>query len=175
MAINGLGSAGGFDLSKMASNIASRMVKNLDANKDGSIDKKEFVAGLTAKGISADEAGKQFDSIDTKKAGKISQADIESAIKANGGRGGPRPGGPPPGGPPPGGGPGGGQGAGGTGKAGSASTTSSSTTYDAKDLNKDGSVTAEEELIYDLKHPAVASTEQRSTTQNLGNNVNVTA
>ena len=170
MAINGIGSAGGFDLSKMASNIASRMVKNLDANKDGSIDKKEFVAGLTAKGISADEAGKQFDSIDTKKTGKISQADIESAIKANGGKGAP-----PPGGPPPGGGPKGGKGAGGAAQAGGASTTSSSKSYDAKDLNTDGTVTAEEELVYDLKHPAVATTDKGTTTQNLGNNVNVTA
>ena len=170
MSINGIGSASGFDLSKMASNIASGMVKNLDTDKDGSIDKKEFVAGLTAKGISADEAGEQFDSIDTKKTGKISQADIESAIKANGGRGGP-----PPGGPPPGGGPEGGSGPGGAVKAGGESTTSSSKSYDAKDLNKDGTVTADEELIYDLKHPAIASTDSGATTQKLGNNVNTTA
>jgi len=165
MSINGIGSAGGFDLSKMASTIASKMVKNLDTNKDGSIDKKEFVSGLTAKGISADEAGKQFDNIDTKHTGKINQADIESAIKVSDGKGRP----------PPGGRPTGGQPSGGTGQTGGSSTTNSSKTYDKRDLNKDGTVTAEEQLVYDFKHPAVASTDQKTTTQKLGSNVNVTA
>jgi Ca2+-binding EF-hand superfamily protein len=162
MSISGIGRSGGFDISKMASTIASDMVKKFDANGDGSIDKKEFVSGLAAKGVSADVAAKQFDSIDAKKTGKINQTDIESAIKA--GKGGPPPGGRPPGGMPPGG----------AGKAGASSTASSSKTYDKKDLNQDGTVTAEEELIYDLKNSAATSADEKTTTQKAGN-INVTA
>ena len=174
MSVSGIGSPGGFDVSKMASTIASKVVKNLDSNGDGTLDKKEFVAGLTANGVSAADAAKQFDSIDTKKTGKISQADIESAIKASVGNGGPPPGGKA--GPPPGGGPAGGPPPGGAGKAGgSTSTGASSKTYDKMDLNQDGTVSSVEELVYELKHSAVASSDSKPSAQKLGNNINVTA
>jgi len=62
------------------------------------------------------------------------------------------------------------------------STTSSSTkTYDKKDANKDGVVSAAEELAYDLKHPlAVQNTNATqetpsSTNPTSGNSVNLTA
>ena len=72
----GSGGAGGFDISKMAASVASRMMNQLDTNKDGKLDKAEFVSGLVAKGVSADAASKQFDAIDTKKTGTITKADI---------------------------------------------------------------------------------------------------
>jgi hypothetical protein len=174
MSVSGIGSPGGFDVSKMASTIASKVVKNLDSNGDGTLDKKEFVAGLTANGVSAADAAKQFDSIDTKKTGTISQADIESAIKVSIGNGGPPPGGK--GGPPHSGGPTGGPPPSGAGQAGGSSTTgASSKTYDKKDLNQDGTVSSVEELVYDLKHGAVSSSNNKPSAQTLGSNINVTA
>ena len=172
MSISGIGSGGGFDVSKMASTIASKMVKNLDTNSDGTLDKNEFVAGLTANGVSAADAAKQFDSIDTKKTGKITQADIESTIKNSIANGGPPPGGKS--GPPPGGAPAGGSAKGGTGQAG-ASSSSSSKTYDKMDLNQDGTVTSIEEMTYELKHLNASSSDNKTTTQQIGSNVNVKA
>jgi EF hand len=154
----GGGGFGGVDLSKMASHMASKMMNDLDTNKDGSIDKKEFVAGLTAKGISADEASKQFDAIDAQKNGKISKTDIESAIK-NGTvkplRGGHQPGGaPPPGGQPPAGG--------------------ATKSYDPADTNKDGTVSAQEALVYSLTHSTSSnSTSTATQTDQLGSSVNI--
>ena len=173
MSINGIGSAGGFDVSKMASTIASKVVKDLDTNGDATVDKKEFVAGLAANGVSATDAGKQFDSLDTKKTGKITQADIESAIKNSTGKNGPPPGSK--GGPPPGGDSASGHPQGGAGPAGGASKTSSAKTYDKMDSNQDGTVTTVEELTYELKHLNVSASGNKTPTQKLGNNVNVTA
>jgi Ca2+-binding EF-hand superfamily protein len=131
MSVSGIGRSGGFDASKMA----SKIVKELDKNGDGSLDKAEFTKGMAAKGISEVEAAKKFDSIDTKKTGKISQSDIETDIKSNVKQGGGASGGRPPSG----------------GKPGGASE-SSSTSYDVKDTNKDGTVSAAEELVYEIKH-----------------------
>lgn len=170
MSISGIGSPGGLDVSKMASTIASKVVKNLDSNGDGTLEKKEFVAGLTANGISAADAAKQFDSIDTKKTGKISQTDIESAIKSSIAKGGPPPGGK--NGPPPGGGAAGGHGPGGAGQTGGSATTSTKT-YDKEDINQDGTVTSAEALVYALKHPAEASSSNKTPTEKPGSNVNV--
>jgi Ca2+-binding EF-hand superfamily protein len=141
MSISGIGSSGGFDVSKMASNMATQMVKRSDTNGDGSLDKSEFTKALTDMGVSADEASKKFDSIDKNKTGKISQSDIESDIKDTVKKGGGPSGGPPPGS---------------AGKAGG-SKSSSSTSYDVKDTNKDGTVSAAEELIYDMKHDVASS------------------
>jgi len=169
MAIGAIGSSGGFDVSQMASKMAASMVKNLDTSGDGSIDKAEFVKGLTAKGVSADQAGKRFDAIDTKHTGTISQGDIEASIKAKAGQKSPSAGGPPKGGPPAGGAPAGGA------PAGSAAT-SSTKTYDKKDANKDGTVSATEEMIYQLSHvdPSSAGTKKTSA-QKVGQNVDVMA
>ncbi|MCH8617486.1 EF-hand domain-containing protein [Undibacterium sp. TS12] len=174
MSVNGIGGAGGaraFDPSAFS----ARIVKKFDSNGDGSLDKDEFVKGLTAKGISAEDAAKKFDEIDTQKTGKITQADIEADIKSHKGD---RPhGGKPPEGAPPAGGPGG------AGNAGGASGASSTKTYDAKDLNKDGTVSAAEELVYEITQAvqsAKATTSSStvsatSSSQKLGNNVDVQA
>jgi Ca2+-binding EF-hand superfamily protein len=132
MSIGAIGSSAGFDVSKMA----SKIVKDIDKNGDGSIDKSEFTTGLVSKGMSAEDAAKKFDSIDTKKTGKISQADIETDLKANAKKIGGHSGLPPAGG----------------GKAGGATQGSDSKTYDVKDTNKDGTVSAMEELIYEIKN-----------------------
>jgi hypothetical protein len=154
-AISSSSGSGGFDVSKMA----SKIVKDLDANADRTIDKAEFTKGMAAKGMSADEASKKFDSVDTKKTGKITQSDIETDLKNN------APKGPPP--------------SGGAGKPGGASS-SSSTTYDVKDTNKDGTVSAMEELVYEIKNAAKSSSKTGdssisvSAKQKIGSVVDVT-
>ena len=60
-------------------------------------------------------------------------------------------GGPPPGGAPPGGAPKGG--AASSGASGTSDSSSSTKVYDKKDVNKDGKVSAQEEVAYDLAHP----------------------
>jgi hypothetical protein len=149
------GGAPGFDPAKGASQIASRMMRELDTDKSGTIDKKEFVSGLVAKGSSAEEAGKQFDAIDTKKTGTIDKADIESALKAGQLK-------PPAGGRPPGG-------AGHAGGAGAAGG-GSSKTYDPADTNEDGKVSIQESLVYDLSHQAQLGTTNTDAAK-LGTNV----
>jgi len=165
MSINGIVSGGGFDISKVASDIATKVIKKVDTNGDGSIDKKEFVAGMTAKGMSADEAGKRFDSIDSKHTGKITKADIESAIKTSFSAGGP----------PSGGRPAGAHARGGTRQTAASLTAGGSKTYDKKDTNKDGTVSAAEELAYGLAHPAATEDTGKAAPQDIGSNVNVTA
>jgi hypothetical protein len=159
MSISAIGSSsgsGGFDVSKMA----SKIVKDVDANGDGDIDKAEFTKGMTAKGMSADEASKKFDSIDTKKTGKITQSDIETDLKSNAPKGSPP--------------------SGGAGKSGGASS-SSSTTYDVKDTNEDGKVSDMEELVYEIKNSAKSSSETNdssasaSAKQKIGSVIDVTA
>ena len=135
MSISAVSSSSGFNFSKMA----SKITKDLDANGDGSVDKSEFTKGMTAKGMSEEDAASKFDSIDTKKTGKITASDIETDLKNN-----PPPKGDAPSGPPP---------SGGAGKSGGTSS-SSSTTYDVKDTNKDGKVSAMEELVYEIKNAA---------------------
>jgi len=173
----GSGSGGGFDLSKLASQMAPRMMSDLDPNNTGKVAKDQFVSGLTSKGVSSADATRMYDSIDTKKTGSIGKSDIEAAIKngnlkppSGGPRGAGKPGGPGgPGGAPKAGGSGG---PGGAAKAGGAS--SSSTTYDAADTNKDGVVSAQEALIYSLKHLSVSTTNKADSSR-LGQNVDMMA
>lgn len=161
-------SLGSFDPSKMASNVASRMMDSLDNDKSGNISKDEFVSGMTSKGLSSTNAQKMYDSIDTKQNGSITKTDIESAVKSGALK--PSGGNPPPssggsGGAGRAGGSAGGQGG---GANGASSTSSSSENYDAADTNKDGTVSAQETLIYDLKHPSLSET---SDSSKLGQNV----
>jgi Ca2+-binding EF-hand superfamily protein len=144
----------------MVSKVASKMMSDLDSNKDGSISKDEFVSGMTSKGMSSVDAGKMYDAIDTKKSGAITKSDIESAVKSGALK-------PPSGGrpPPPSGGSGG---AGGGG--GASGTSSSSKSYAAADTNKDGTVSAQEALVYSLKHPSLSKSETSDSSQ-LGQNV----
>jgi hypothetical protein len=169
MSVSGISSAGGVS----PSNMATKIMKDIDANGDGSVDKAEFTKAMASHGVSEADAAKKFDSIDTKKTGKITQSDIEADIKNNVKAGGGAPDGPPPNGPPPGG----------ASKAGGASQTST-TSYDVKDTNKDGSVSAMEALVYEIKHASqstsktseVDSNEATKSSANtkIGSNVDVT-
>jgi hypothetical protein len=47
--------------------------------------------------------------------------------------------------------------------AASSSSSSSTKTYDKKDTNKDGTVSAYEELVYDMKHPATQDNDGNGT------------
>jgi Ca2+-binding EF-hand superfamily protein len=139
--IGSIGSSDGYDPTTTASQIASKMMKDLDANGDGSINKAEFVSGMKTKGVSEVDAAKLFDSIDTKGSGKITQSDIETAINKQGSllnvrmhsRGGGRMSGEAP--------------AGG----------SPIKVYDPRDLNQDGKVTAEEARRYAAKYPRLSN------------------
>jgi Ca2+-binding EF-hand superfamily protein len=152
MSISSTGAVSGLAPSQMVSKMANRMMKELDTNSDGGIDKKEFVAGLKNEGISATDAERIFDSIDTKGTGKISQADIESSMKKMGGT-------------PPGGS--GGKPPSGahesTGSKGS-SQTSSTKVYDKKDTDEDGTVSFQEEVAYDAVHPEEITKSQDTDT-----------
>ena len=152
-----------FDPAKGAARFAAKVFTDLDADKDGKVNKDEFVSGLQSKGVSAEDATKQFDAIDTQKTGSITQSDLETAIKS-GTFAPPRPSGDAGGAGGAGGAQGahGGQGAGGArgagggggGGAGGVSGSSSSTkTYEAADTNKDGTVSAQEQLVYSIAHP----------------------
>ena len=174
MSISSVGKSNvaGFDPTKMASMMASKMMKDLDPNNTGKVTKDQFISGMAAKGVSSADATKMYDAIDTKKTGSIGKSDIETAIKSGnlkpqpaGSQGGPQgPGGP---GKHGGGGPGG---PGGAGKSGSAN--SSSTTYAAADTNQDGVVSVQEAAIYAMKHPSVSNTDTTKTDPSkLGNNV----
>lgn len=159
-AISGTSSAGSagatsFDPAKGAARIANKVFGEMDADKDGNVKKEEFVSGLQSKGVSADDAAKQFDAIDTQKNGAITKTDLEMAIKS-GTFAPPRPAegaqGAQGGGKPQGAGGGGGGGGGGAGPVGGAS--SATKTYEAADANEDGTVSQQEELVYSISHPS---------------------
>ncbi len=161
----GSGGSGGFDTSKMASMMASKMMSDLDPNSTGKVTKDQFVSALESKGVSEADATKMYSSIDTKNTGSITKSDIETAIKNGNLK-------PPSGGPR--GGPGGAGASGGASQSGSAATTSTKT-YDKEDLNQDGTVTSLEALVYELKHPAEASSDSKTSTEKSGSNVDVKA
>jgi Ca2+-binding EF-hand superfamily protein len=153
------------DPAARASRIAAKMVKELDANQDGSINKKEFVTGLAAKGVSAEDAAKQFDAIDTQKTGSIGKAEISTAIQSGALK-------PPPGGRPAGGGEVGGERGGGKSGAAGAAGGAAQKTYDPADTNQDGKVSEQEAVVYSQKQAQHAA--QRTDPGKLGNNVDQT-
>jgi hypothetical protein len=153
-----------FDPAKGAARFAAKVFGDMDSDKDGKVNKEEFVSGLTSKGVSTEDATKQFEAIDKQKSGSITQSDLETAIKsgdftppkppagtggAEGAQGGAKPAG-------------GAGGAGGTGGASSAAKT-----YEAADKNEDGSVSAQEQLVYNISHPS----EKISDSSKIGGNI----
>lgn len=164
-AISGVSGGAGaisFDPAKGAARIANKVFGEMDADKDGKVKKEEFVSGLESKGVSADDAAKQFDAIDKQKTGSITKTDLETAIKsgdfappkpAEGGASAAQGGGKP-------------HGAGGGGGASAAS--SATKTYEAADTNEDGTVSQQEELVYSISHPS----ESASDPSKIGGNIN---
>jgi hypothetical protein len=159
-----------FDPAKGAARFASKVFGDLDKDKDGKVNKDEFVSGLESKGVSADDATKQFDAIDTQKNGSITKSDLETAIKsgtftpprptegAQGAQGG---------GKPHGAGGAGGHGGGGGGAGGVSGASSATKTYEAADTNQDGTVSSEEELVYSNSHPSATT----SDASKIGSNI----
>jgi hypothetical protein len=156
MSIGSIGSSTAFDPTQMA----AKFFKKADANGDGSIDKSELKTMLSngpkGKSMSDADVDKIFSTIDTNGDGKIDEAENATQMKKmGGGKDGP----PPSGGMPPGG----------ASKAAGGSQ-SSSKVYDSRDTNKDGTVSYQEQLDYDLKHPQEADSatdaQQSSTRYN---------
>jgi hypothetical protein len=156
-----------FDPSKGAARFASKVFGDLDKDKDGKVNKDEFVSGLESKGVSADDATKQFDANDTQKNGSITQSDLETAIKS-GNFTPPRPtGGAEGGAKPHAAGGAGGHGGGGGGAGGVSSASSATKTYEAADTNQDGTVSSQEELVYSNSHPSATT----SDASKIGSNI----
>lgn len=165
---SGSASAATFDPSKGAARFASKVFNDIDTDKDGKVNKDEFVSGLESKGVSADDATKQFEAIDTQKSGSITKDDLESAIKS-GAFTPPRPSGGAGGAEGAQGQAGGARGAGGAG-GGGAGGVSATKTYEAADKDQDGTVSQQEQLVYDLSHPN-ASSSSSSDASKIGTNV----
>lgn len=163
--VSGGAGAISFDPAKGAARLTNKVFGDMDADKDGKVNKEEFVSGLESKGVSADDAAKQFDAIDKQKTGSITKTDLETAIKS-GDFAPPRPA---EGGAPAAQGGGKPQGAGGGGGASAAGSASSATkTYEAADANEDGTVSQQEQLVYSLSHPS----ESASDASKIGGNIN---
>ncbi len=162
-------SAATLDPSKGAARFASRVFKDMDADTDGKVSKDEFVKGLESKGVSADDATRQYEAIDKEGTGSITKDDLESAIKSGDFK------------PPrPQGGAEGAQGggaaraAGGGGGTGAVSAGSSTKTYEAADKNEDGTVTQQEQLVYDMAQAAKSAAASTSADK-LGTNIDALA
>lgn len=171
-------SAPAFDPSKGAARLASKVFSDMDTDTDGSVTKDEFVKGLESKGVSSEDASKQYSAIDKEGTGAITKDDLESAIKSGDFKP-PRPQGSgegsSEGGTQAAGGAGGAGKAGGAGGAGGASSSSSATkTYEAADKNEDGTVTQQEQLVYDMAQAAKAAASSTSADK-LGNNIDALA
>ena len=146
-----------FDPSKGAARFASRVFKDMDADTDGKVTKDEFVKGLESKGVSSEDATRQYDAIDKEGTGSITKDDLESAIKSGDFKP-PRPQG----------------GAGGPHGGGSSVNSSTTKTYEAADKNQDGTVTQQEQLIYDMAQAAKSAAATTGTAK-LGANIDALA
>jgi len=181
MSIGAVGSSASYDVTQMA----STLVSNFDKNKDESVDKSEFVKGMTANGISSDDANAMFDELDSAKTGKLTQSTFESALSNSS--------------------PSSAtpsttttissdaveklasesststsvSSSSSSSSSSATSTSSSSTkTYEKADSNEDGTVTSQEQTVYDVKHPKAESNDParpRMPAQIVGGMVDETA
>lgn len=153
-------SAATFDPSKGAARFASKVFKDMDADTDGKVSKDEFVKGLESKGVSSEDATKQYEAIDKEGTGSITKDDLESAIKSGDFKP-PRP-------------QGGGAAPQGGGGGASSVSASSAKTYEAADKNEDGTVTQQEQLVYDMAQAAKSAAASTSADK-LGTNIDALA
>lgn len=149
-----------FDPSKGAARFASKVFKDMDADTDGKVSKDEFVKGLESKGVSSEDATKQYEAIDKEGTGSITKDDLESAIKSGDFKP-PRP-------------QGGGAAPQGGGGGASSVSASSTKTYEAADKNEDGTVTQQEQLVYDMAQAAKSAAASTSADK-LGTNIDALA
>jgi hypothetical protein len=146
MEISGIGSS--LDSTQMAQNF----FKKADSNSDGSIDKAELKTMLSngpGGGKAAGNIDKIFAEVDTNSDGKIDETENAAQMNKMAAKGG---GNPPAGAP--------------SSPGGSASTdntsSSSTKTYDKMDANKDGTVSLQEKIEYEIKHPEVSKNQNGS-------------
>ena len=131
--------------------MSERMMKKSDTNQDGSISRSELATSLedapqAKDGSAAPDAEALFTKIDSDGDGSITQSELEADMESQGAQmsSGAAPSGTPPA-----------QGGGGA-PASSSSSTDSSKVYEAADTDKDGTVSVQEQMAYDLKHPEQA-------------------
>lgn len=149
MAINPIGNSSRYEATEQAQTI----FKKMDSNGDGSIDKSELKAAMAQKSKDAQDTvdvDAVFSQADANNDGKIDQSENESMVKKAGAKGGTPPSG--------GAGPSGGTAP--AGGSGAAASTQDTKIYDKRDLNKDGTVTTQEEIKYTLQHPNEQYTDQ---------------
>ncbi len=152
MAIQSITSGTGFDVS----GLAQSLLKKLDGNQDGSISSSEFQSALQDSTENSQDSVELFSLLDGNSDSLISLNELESTLKslslaqstqgtssATGGGSG-------------------GGGGGGVSAAGSSSS-GSSTYYDVRDTNKDGVVSYEEMLAYQLSQATESQASQNGT------------
>ncbi|MCE1253912.1 MAG: EF-hand domain-containing protein [Anaerolineae bacterium] len=158
MAISSITSGTGTSLSSLV----ETLFKKLDNNQDGGISSDEFQSALKSSSSTSDQDSVElFGLLDVNSDSQVSQSELESVLKnlsltqssssSTEATGGTRPAG------------GGGGGGGGVSATSSGSSGSSVQIYDVRDTNKDGTVSYEEILAYQLTHPAEAQQSQNET------------
>jgi Ca2+-binding EF-hand superfamily protein len=145
MSINSVSSSS--SQASIIAEMSERLLKKSDTNQDNTIDKSELVASLqnapaAPDGSAAPDAESLFAKIDADGDGQITQSELESDMESHASQ--EPPSGAPSGTPP--------SGAGGGGASGSSSSSSSNKVYEDADTNKDGTVSYQEQVAYDLKH-----------------------
>ena len=162
MSIDSIGSVG-----TSATDFAAfrkQLFQKSDTNGNGTLNQDELTASLKnapkppgADAANAPDSTKVFQSLDTNGDGQVTEEEMDAgfADKAAQTKSAP----PPSGGAAP---------SGGSGKtSGSTGSSSSNKTYDKMDANKNGTVTAQEEFEYKLKHPeSVDASQATSKTTN---------
>ncbi len=150
MGIQAINGGLSFDSTKMA----QAMFKKFDSNSDDGIDKTEFKPALPKNNGAVQDIDKIFSKIDINGDNKIDQSEHENILKKmskqhpGGMHGGPKPSG----------------GAKPSGKAqqavssANASQSNDIKIYDKMDMDKDGTVSYQEELEYELNNPEIKST-----------------
>lgn len=146
MSVSGIGSS--FDSTQMA----QQFFKKADTNGDDAIDKDELKTAISqgkGKGNDSVDIDKIFAEVDTNGNGKIDESENENHLKQmKAGHGGMPPSGAP---------------------KQANSSSSDYKTYEPEDLNKDGTVSAQEKLEYSLTHPESEDNENSSGYSQSGN------
>jgi Ca2+-binding EF-hand superfamily protein len=145
MSISGIGSSTSFDPTQMA----QKFFKKADTNSDGSIDKSELKTMLSngpGGNKNTQDIDKIFAEVDSNSDGKIDETENTNQMEKMAAKGGAQFGGA--GGAPPTGG----DSVSKTGASGGSSSSNQTKVYDPADTNKDGTVSFQEQMQYDLKH-----------------------
>jgi hypothetical protein len=179
---------------QMADRMADRMLKDLDTDGDGKISKSELLKASQAAASSSSSGSSSssstdsasldalFTALDSDGDGSVSKAELSAFVEKTAPKeppsGAPPAGGPPPGGPPP---PMSGtdsaSSSSSTDASGSTSATSTSATNDPADTDNDGTVSAQERMVYAYKQLMAALQSMSETASQNANtaSINVTS